>query len=148
MRDSASPHGTTLLELLFALALIAILLGFAYPPLARTFERYAVRAAADALTAQVTRARIAAVAYGGADLIIDAPRGHTQLRSPAGQIIAQQDLAGFGVALDVDGSRTEQVALSFDALGIGRMANRTFRFRRGQAEARVTLSAYGRVREW
>jgi prepilin-type N-terminal cleavage/methylation domain-containing protein len=148
MHRSRQPRGTTLLELLFALSLIAVLLGFAYPRMSRTIERYAVRAAADAFTAQVARARIAAITYGGADLVIDPVRLRAQLRGPDNEMLGEQDLGTFAVAITVDGQHRQEVDLSFDALGIGRMANRTFRFQRGGAEARVTLSAYGRAREW
>src|SRR4051812_33546859 len=117
MYGSTTPRGSTLVELLFTLALLSILLGLAYPRMSRTIQRYAVRAAADALAAQVARARIAAITYGGADLIIDPVRLRTQLRTPANDIIGEQDFGSFAVAISVDGERKQQVALSFDALG-------------------------------
>ena len=36
----------------------------------------------------------------------------------------------------------------FDGLGLGQVASTTVRFRRGDAEAGLTLSSYGRVRRW
>src|SRR5213075_2669826 len=71
--------GFTLIETVFALALAAALIGFALPRLSLTMQRYAVRAAADALTAQIARARIAAITRGGADLVVDPARARAQL---------------------------------------------------------------------
>jgi len=42
----------------------------------------------------------------------------------------------------------DTVVLRFDALGVGRMTSRTFRVRRGSAEAGLTVATYGRVRRW
>ena len=38
--------------------------------------------------------------------------------------------------------------LPFDALGLGRGATRTFVVRRGDRQARLTTSSYGRVKRW
>src|SRR5438046_10605641 len=97
-------QGTTLVELLFALAVFAALIGYAFPRVARTIERFAVRAAADALTAQVARARFAAITHGGADLIVDATHARPQRRGPAGEDLGPGDLTGSGVTPDVAGA--------------------------------------------
>lgn len=64
----------------------------------------------------------------------------------AGEVV---DLATqYGVRLEVPGDDVDEIALRFDARGIGRVVNRTFVFRRGRAEAGLTLSGYGRARRW
>ena len=54
----------------------------------------------------------------------------------------------FGVTLAADQHAGGVIILEFDGLGIGRVASRTFRIRRGATEARLTLSSYGRPRRW
>jgi hypothetical protein len=39
-----------------------------------------------------------------------------------------------------------EAVLRYDALGLGRVASQTLLFTRGRAEARLTVSAYGRIR--
>jgi len=61
-------------------------------------------------------------------------------------IVAMAD--GGLVAIGVDGAAAGRVTIAYDGLGLGRVASRTFRFRSGPAEARLTISSYGRVRSW
>lgn len=150
METRALRPGTTLIELVFALTLIAILTGIAVPPLRRAADEAAARSARDALAASVARARAVAVARGGAELIVDARAGMFWIESPSGRAVGEPiDLAArFRVQLHLDGATDEPVALVFDGRGLGRMTNRTFEVRRGSARAWLTLSAYGRPRRW
>jgi hypothetical protein len=110
----------------------------------------AVRGARDTLGVGVARARIAAVARGGAALIVDLDEARFWVEASAGDTVGMPvDLAArYGILLELDGAPAERVTLRFDGLGIGRVTNRTFQFRRGRAESRLTLSAYGRPRSW
>lgn len=145
----ASP-GITLVELVFALSLLGILIGIAYPQLRSGLDRLAVRGARDALHAGVARARAAAIARGGASLVVELEAGRYRVRDASGREIAPPVEFGpqYRVEVRTDGAAVDSVVLRFDGRGLGRLANRTFRLRRGRAEARLTLSNYGRPRRW
>jgi hypothetical protein len=98
----------------------------------------------------VARARSAAVARGGAALVVDLAGARFWVEAAAGEVVGVPvDLAEhYGVRVAVDGAPAERITLRFDGLGIGRITNRTFHLRRGRAEAHLTLSAYGRPRIW
>lgn len=149
MRSSSRP-GTTLIELIFALAVLAILIGIGYPPLRRALDRMAVRAARDTLLAGVARTRVVAAGRGGAALVLEPASARFWIESARGDTLAAVvDLRDrHGVRLAVDGAAAERVALRYDALGLGRIASRTVRLRRGGEEAGLTIAAYGRARPW
>lgn len=144
-----SSAGATLVELVTICTILGVLLAMAAPPLQRGLDRIAVVAARDALAAGVARTRAAAIGAGGATLVLDLARGSFEVHSATGDtLVAARTLAQeFGVALSADGA-AERVLLTYDGIGIGRLANRTIRIRRGDAEAGLTVSAYGRARAW
>lgn len=148
-RNTARP-GTTLLELTLVLSILGVLLGLGYPLFRRGLDGLAVRGARDTLGAGVARARATALGRGGAELIVDLGEARFWVVAASGDTIGTPvDLAArYGVRLSTTGTGTNRVALRFDGLGIGRVANRTFQLRRGTAEANLTLSAYGRPRAW
>jgi hypothetical protein len=90
-----------------------------------------------------------ALSRGSARLAVDLAGDAVHIESPAGEAAEPRRELGaeFGVDIVVD-QATAPVMLDFDGLGVGRLANRTFRIRRGAAEARLTLSTYGRPRRW
>lgn len=137
-------RGFTLLELVVAVALAALVLGAGLPAARRSVDRMAVVGAREALVGMVVRARSEAVARGGAVLVLDAA-GATARVEAAGEVVDALDVASaFGVHLDPGGTASE-VRLAFDGLGIGRIASRTVKLRRGRAEAGIVVSSYGRV---
>lgn len=137
----------TLIELLVALALLGILLAMALPPVTRWRDEAGVRAARDELAAALAWTRMAAVSRGGAALVVDPAAGHVWTRTADGTDSPAIDLrARHGVELDAGSGAL--LVLSYDALGIGRAASRTFTLRRGDASGGVTVSAYGRYRRW
>ncbi|MBW3553408.1 MAG: hypothetical protein KY466_07860 [Gemmatimonadetes bacterium] len=143
MRNRA---GTSFLELIVVLALLGLLLGIAAPPALRWRDVLAVRAARDELAAGVATARATATAAGGAALILDVSAGVFWITTADGKAGLVTDVASrYGVRIEgADGL----VEIRYDAVGIGRLSNRTLRFRRGRAEAGLVVSAYGRVRRW
>lgn len=142
-------HGFTLVELAIALVVLGILIGAAAVRFARMLDRYAVRAARDALAAGIAHARAAAIASGGAELVVDLRAARYDIRVGEAPSAVPVDLrAQYGVTLATDGQSADSVVLRFDALGVGRMTSRTFRVHRGRAEAGLTVAAYGRVRRW
>lgn len=142
MRNRA---GTSFLELIVVLALLGLLLGIAAPPALRWRDVLAVRAARDELAAGLATARATAIAAGGAALILDVSAGVFWVTA-GGRAGHATDVGNrYGVRIEgADG----HVEIHYDAVGIGRLANRTLRFRRGRAEAGLAVSAYGRVRRW
>jgi Tfp pilus assembly protein FimT len=150
MRTERRPSGLTLLEALVVLGLLATILAAASPALLRQLDRYAVVGAREALAGAAARARAVAVAAGGASLVLDVPAGRAWIETTAGDTIGDAVHLNtvYGVQTRVVGSSAQRVALGFDGLGIGRLANRTIRFERGEAAAGLTISAYGRIRRW
>lgn len=140
-------RGYTLTELVLVLAVLAVLLAIALPPVGRWRDRAAVRAARDELAGAVAWTRMAAATRGGAALAVDPATGRVWTRARDGADSAPVDLPGrYGVQVETG---TEGVVLlQYDALGIGRATSRTFTLRRGGAVAGVTVSAYGRHRRW
>lgn len=138
--------GYTLIELITVMAVLAMLLGVAVPPALRWRDAAAVRSARDEFAAGLAWTRVAAASHGGATLVLDPATGRFWTRT-AGRDAPPTDLgAQYGV--HVDPGTTGPVVFHYDALGIGRLTNRTVRLRRGSAEAGVTVSAYGRYRRW
>jgi type II secretory pathway pseudopilin PulG len=134
--------GHTLLELTVVL-LLAGLAGTAVLPAARrAADRAAVSGAREALAGLVARARTEAMTLGGASLRTRAADATAWVQA-GDSVIGLRGLGDeFGVTLDVGAAEAE---LDFDALGLGRRASRTLIVRRGQAEARLVVAAYGRA---
>lgn len=142
------PSGYTLLEVLCALVIAGVLCALALPPAHRLMTVLATRAARDAAAGALFRARGIAPAHGGADLLIVPADGDLRVEADGVDAPVLRLAAEYGVTVVADGAPTDSIRLHFDALGIGRMASRTLRFRRGGAEARLTVSTFGRVRSW
>jgi prepilin-type N-terminal cleavage/methylation domain-containing protein len=149
MREQSNRAGVTLAELVVGMAILSIVLSMAAPRLSSARDAWAAAAARDAAIALITRARAEAVAHGEARLLVDPVMSEVRLEAPRG--VLRGDILHvkreWGVALSVDRA-SAAVSIDFDGLGLGRLANRTFRFQRGAAEARLSLSTYGRPRRW
>jgi prepilin-type N-terminal cleavage/methylation domain-containing protein len=140
--------GYSLVELCLVLALLALLAGMAGPPVRYALALVRVRAARDLVAGQLARTRSLALSRGGAGMVLDLSRAESWIEASdtATPVVAVAD--GRLVAIGVDGAAAGRVTIAYDALGLGRVASRTFRFRSGPAEARLTISSYGRVRSW
>jgi type II secretory pathway pseudopilin PulG len=148
MKNSAR-SGTTLIELTFVLAIMAVVMGLAMPPLAAARDSLAVRATRHALVAASARARALAVHHGGTDLVIDADAGSIRIHTTDDAIDETVPLpASVAVRVELNGTHATTATLSYDALGIGRIAARTIALTRGGVSGGVTFSSYGRPREW
>jgi hypothetical protein len=135
--------GHSLLDLTVALTLMGIGVGALVPAARLQWERMAVLAAREAVVAQIARARREARLSGGAVVHLRREGGRVWIEAgnPARDTLAVEER--FGVRMEPGGSSAQ---LSFDALGIGRLANRSITLARGEARAALTVSAYGRVR--
>ena len=150
LRAMHTQRGTTLPELLVVFAILAIVATMTMPRVGRALDIYATRAARDAMAAAIGRARALAIARGSATVFLDAAAGTLRVQAPTGVSPSDDlDLSSlFRVTCELDGNPAALVTLNFDALGIGRFSNHTLRCHRNGAEARLTLSSYGRPRRW
>lgn len=143
-----SRAGTTLLEVTLALLLAALLLGLSWPVARSARDRWAVRAARDAVAGALARTRATAIAVGSASLTLDLVTGRVRVDAPGDAAPAAIDVAAeFGVAVESPGAR-DSIRIDYDALGLGRVASRTIRFARNGREAGLSIASYGRVRRW
>ncbi|MGH7507661.1 MAG: pilus assembly FimT family protein [Longimicrobiales bacterium] len=149
MRFERSP-GATLPELILALLILSVITAGGVLALRRGLEQYGVRAARDSMASAVAKARTLALAHGGARLVVDPAIAAVWIEAPVGSRVGDALRLGdvFGVSVAADQNTGGPIVVEFDALGFGRIASRTFRLRRGSAEARLTLSSYGRPRRW
>jgi hypothetical protein len=136
-------RGTTLLELITVLTLLGVS-GAALAPTARRLADGAVAVGArEQVVALLLDGRAAAVASGGATVVLRAS-------PPAGRIDPGSRV-GPWEALDPEitmrlGSRGDSVRVRFDGLGIGRFASLTLSLHRGSATTGLVVSSYGRIR--
>lgn len=142
---SHAPRGTTLVELAFVLALLAVGASAIAPTARRLGDRAAVVAVREDVVRALNRARARAIAAGGSSVTVLSNPPTARLRV-AGRAVGDTPLgSGRDVDLELSGGR-DSTTLRFDRLGIGRFANATVVLRRGDAEARLVVSTYGRVR--
>lgn len=137
----------TLTETCLALTVVGILTTLAVPRARSGLDAIQVRAAREAAFGVLTRTRAVAMAQGGADLVVDTNDKTATVLNTAGAVLHATNFSPYDVAILADGS-SARVTIRYDARGIGKMASRTLRFRRGTAESGLTISAYGRVRRW
>ena len=142
----AQQRGSSLIEIAVVLGVIGIALGIAVPGFRHALDAYGAAAGRDTIIALAARARSLAIAHGGADLIIDADSGLARIetRDTAPEVFALGDR--FGVRLTIENSSRPTVIVRYDGIGLGRLANLRLLVERGDAQARVVFSMYGRAR--
>lgn len=137
--------GFTLLELATVLTVVAVAAAGLGPAVGRWGDRAAVVGAREAVAALVAEARASGLGRGGARVHV-AARPWRAWSEVDGRVLRSVDLeVEAGVRVDLSAQR-ERTTLEYDALGVGRVASETLRFRRGGAEAALVVSGYGRVR--
>ena len=104
----------------------------------------AVLGAREEVVGLLHRARQAAIARGGAELLLRADPPHADLLAGSDTVGVARLGDRYGVALTLSGGRPEAL-LAFGPLGLGRVASQTLSFRRGEAETRLVVSSLGRV---
>lgn len=138
-------RGFTLFELCAALLLASVALGAAVPGVRSIQDRLAVVAAREAVAGLIAEARTVALHRGGASVSVTTapPRAWSE----AGDSLLRTISLDAELHVSVHLSRGKAAArLRYDALGLGQVASETLRFRRGDAEASLVVSGYGRVR--
>ena len=103
----------------------------------------AVLAAREAAVAHIGRTRREARLSGGARLELRRDRARLWIESGGTPRDTLALESRFGVHMELGGGAA---SLSFDALGLGRVASRSLWFVRGTARAGLIVSSYGRVR--
>jgi Tfp pilus assembly protein FimT len=139
-------RGITLLELATVLLLLGLLGAITLPLGRRLSDRLAVVSAREALAGLVAEARAAALHHGGASVRLDREPFRAWYEAagvPRRWVAVERDL---DVIMLLGRDLPHEVR--FDGLGLGQVASTTVRFRRGDAEAGLTFSSYGRVRRW
>ena len=138
-------RGFSLLEIVLALALVAIVSGIALPRLQRPLDRLAVERAVYDVSAAHQRARSIAVARDRITVLqIEADSLRVRVLSgvDSSTAWAREGPVAYGVAL-----QGPSHWLHFDPSGIGfGLANGTWTFSRGGVQRRVVISRVGRLR--
>jgi type II secretory pathway pseudopilin PulG len=145
-RLAPSAPAFTILEILALLAVLGSTLAVSLPAARHQLDRTAVLAAREEVAGLFHRARAEAVARGGASLLLSADPPVVELAGGQ-ELLARcrlEDQYGARLTMTLSGGRME-AALRFDALGLGRVASQTIRFSRGEAEAVLVVSSYGRL---
>jgi len=137
-------RGYTLLEILAALAILAVGASMALAPLRRQLDGAAVEASIRLTQSQLARARGEARFRGEGGLVVDGEAGVLRLVGGDAVVLDSIRLSALH-RVSVDTGSREPVSIRFDALGVGRVASRTLLFRRGRVEERLVISSYGRV---
>ena len=138
------PSGFTMVEMISVLALLGLGLATLLPAARRQLDRMSVLAVREEVVGLLHRARQEAISRGGSALVLN-----TQPPS-AGLLVSSDTL--LLVPLGEDGSVTlllsrnrVEARLHFGPLGLGRVSSQTLRFRKGEEEASLVVSALGRV---
>ncbi len=140
--------GHSLAELAAVLVTLGIALAIAAPALVRSLDGLGVRSARDAIVQEAARARLLARLHAGASLVVSADEAAVWIEAPAGDTLSGPVHIDDRYHARIDLGGDARAVISYDRLGIGRLANRSVRLVRGEADARLTVSAYGRVRAW
>ncbi len=147
MLGRAGPRpGFTLLELATVLTLMGSAVAVSLPAARRQLDRTAVLGAREEVAGLFHRARARAIALGGASLRLTADPPAIELAA-GGEILDEahlRDEYGTALIMTLSGQRAE-AELRFDALGIGRIASQTIRLSRGDEDAVLVVSSYGRL---
>lgn len=136
--------GMTLVEVVVVLLLLGVATHLTFTPLRREADAIILRAVREEIVSLFHRARSAARLHGNAELIF-AEGADPLLRLSGSDHPQRIAIVDRGVALEVEGPRNE-VAISYGSLGIASVASATLILRRRDAETRLVISGYGRVR--
>jgi Tfp pilus assembly protein FimT len=136
-------RGLTVPELLTFLVVVGVAVHATLMPARRQLDGVQVRAAREEVVALFHRARAGARLRGEARVRVADGANPELLVSGHGAERVMLD--GRGVELEVLGSRSE-TEFVFGPLGIAHLASATLVLRRGDAEVRLIVSGYGRVR--
>lgn len=137
-------HGFTLAELVTVLLLLGVGASALVPTARRLSDEAWVAAAREIVVRGLSRGRAVAVAGGGS--VVTVTRRPPGVRVESGGAVVYAASLGDGrTTVELGGSR-DSLVLRYDGLGVGRFTSATVLVRRGDADAGLVLSSYGRVR--
>lgn len=136
--------GFTILEMVSVLALMGVGLATLLPTARRQLERMSVLAAREEVVGLLHRARQEAIRYGGSEVVLSTNPPTVGLFVDSDTLALAPLGENGGVTLLLSRNRTE-THLHFGPLGLGRVSSQTLRFRRGDTEVALVVSALGRV---
>jgi len=137
-------RGFTILELITVVTLVGMSIATALPAAQALFDRMAVLGARESAVGVFHRARMEAVARGGARILLRSSPASIELWSGDFllSVSALGETLGVEMTLSSGGDRAE---IAFDPLGLGQIASQTLLFKRDAAEAGLVVSSLGRV---
>jgi len=144
MRISGPSHqrGTTIVELLACLTIVAVLLAIAVPRYAVWRDKMGAREAASDVVGVLGEARESAVLRAGfVAVVLDTLRGSIETRSGGALLTRRDESTRYGVALAAN-----RDSVVYDPRGLGYGASTvSIMVRRGAAAETITVSRMGRV---
>lgn len=138
------PGGFTLIELVAAITILGLALGGALPAASHLRDRMAVLGARESVAGIFHRARMEAVAYGGARVVLTVSPPRAELWASGILQFATAPGEELGVEMSLSGGRS-RVEILLDPLGLGRVASQTIRFSRNGSEAGLVISSFARL---
>lgn len=138
-------HGYTVPEIVVTLLIVGVVGTLAFPVVQRQIDLLATVSAREEVVALVHRARMEARIHGGAQVVIGEGRDVLLFRSGGEEPLGRVPLAERGIDAQVLGPRS-LVELNYGPLGVAGFAAASVVLRRRDAEARLVISGYGRVR--
>ncbi len=138
-----SLSGVTLPEIVFCLLLLGLAVQAVVTPFKHQSDLLVVRGAREEVIALLQRARVEARSTGEAAVVIEEELD-PYLVLARGEGRASVDLQRRGIRIEVVGARSA-VTLRYGPLGVARFGSASLRLVRGDAEARLVVSSYGRV---
>lgn len=139
-----SPTGVTLPELVLCLLLVGLAVQALVTPFRHQSDVLSVRGAREEVVALLQRARMEARASGEAAVVIE-DGADPYLVLPGGRPLERVPLRSRGVRIEVLGSRSS-ATLSYGPMGVARFAAASLLLTKRDAESRLVVSTYGRVR--
>ena len=134
--------GFTLIDVLVAIMIIAILATVSVPNLNGLLQGYRLNGAARLVWLDVQRARMAAIKESRTIRVEFTPTAYTAVRVGTGEVVFRRELAGeyARITVAVTGD-----SVAFDSAGMGPSPTRTVQIQGTSGQKRFTIQASGRV---
>lgn len=136
--------GVTLPELILCLLLIGLAAQAVVTPAMHQADLLAVRSAREEVIALIQAARAEARSTGEASVVIEDGSDPRLVRG-GDRPFQGAALLSRGVKIEVLGPRSS-VTLTFGPMGVARFASASLRLSKRDAESRLVVSSYGRIR--
>lgn len=139
-----SNRGFSLVELTAVLVLLGVGASALVPTARRFADEAWVASARETVVRGLVRGRASAVAGGGSVVTVGARPPRIRVVS-SGATVYEAPLGDGRTRVELGRGR-DSLVLRYDGLGVGRFTSATLLLLRGEADAALVLSSYGRVR--